>query len=167
MGIGFAKGAFVLAAVALAARCAVAQETAETPPSAPTLPRGFTASLFAQDLPTPRHIAVRDNGDVYVTLRSGQAKFRATDEPGGVEALRDTNSDGVADVSERFGSPDIDTGIAIHDGQLYFASMTTIFSVRLDDGLVPKGAPEIVVADMPESCCGHRTKPITFDVVLM
>lgn len=102
--------------------------------SAPTLPPGFTASLFAQGLPTPRHIAVRENGDVYVTLRSRQAKFRATDDPGGVEALRDTDGDGVADVSARFGSPDIDTGLAIHDGQLYFSSMTTIFSVRLDRG---------------------------------
>jgi glucose/arabinose dehydrogenase len=163
MGIAFAKGTFVLAAVALGAQWAVAQDALETAPSAPTLPPGFTATLFVQGLPTPRHIAVRENGDVYVTLRSGQAKFRATNEPGGVEALRDTDGDGVADVSDRFGSPDIDTGIAIHDGELYFASMTTIFAVRLDGGLVPKSAPEIVVADMPESCCGHRTKPITFD----
>ncbi len=131
--------------------------------SAPTLPAGFKATLFAQGLPTPRHIAVRDNGDVYVTLRSGQAKFRATDEPGGIQALRDTDGDGTADVSVRFGSRDIDTGIAIYDGSLYFSSMTTIYAVRLGKELVPTAEPEVVVADLPESCCGHRTKPITFD----
>ena len=58
-----------------------------------TLPAGFTATLFAEGLATPRHIAVNDNGDVYVALRSGQAKFRATDEPGGVAALRDTDAE--------------------------------------------------------------------------
>ena len=38
-----------------------------------TLPAGFTATLFAEGLVTPRHIAVARNGDVYVTIRSGQA----------------------------------------------------------------------------------------------
>jgi glucose/arabinose dehydrogenase len=126
------------------------------------LPEGFTATLFAEGLDTPRHIAVRDNGDVYVTLRSGQAKIRPTDEPGGIAALRDTDGDGAADVVRRFGRPDIDTGIALHDGHLYYASTTTIYAVALGDDLVPAAAPEIVVADLPESGSGHRTKPITF-----
>ena len=62
---------------------------ATTEASGITLPPGFTAELFAAGLTTPRHIAVNGNGDVYVTLRSGQAKIRATEEPGGVAALRD------------------------------------------------------------------------------
>ena len=48
---------------------------AATEASGITLPAGFTAELFAAGLPTPRHIAVNGNGDVYVTLRSGQAKI--------------------------------------------------------------------------------------------
>jgi glucose/arabinose dehydrogenase len=148
---------------ALAGSWAAAQQAGPPRLAAPTLPPGFTVTLFADGLPTPRHIAVRDNGDVYVTLRSGQAKFRTTDEPGGIQALRDTDGDGRADVSVRFGSDDIDTGIAIHGGDLYFSSMTTIYAVALGDELVPQTAPEIVVANLPESCCGHRTKPITFD----
>src|SRR5690606_155760 len=109
------------------------------------------------------HIVVQENGDVYVTLRSGQAKFRPTEEPGGVVALRDMNGDGVADVSRRFGSADIDTGLALSRGHLYYSSMTTIYAVALGEELVPTAAPEIVVGGLPESCCGHRSKPITLD----
>ncbi len=145
----------------LGAATAVAQQAPDTPP-APTLPPGFEATLFADGLPTPRHIAVRDNGDVYVTLRSGQAKFRQTDEPGGVMALRDSNGDHVADVFERFGGADVDTGLALDGDQLYFSSMTTIYVAELGETLVP-AAVEVAVAELPESCCGHRTKPITID----
>jgi len=119
--------------------------------------------LFAESLPTPRHIAVNDNGNVYVTLRSGHAKFRPTDEPGGVTGLRDTDADGVADVVQTFARPDTDTGSAIRDGYLYFSSTTAIYAVALDGALVPSGPIEVVVAGMPESGNGHRTKPITFD----
>jgi glucose/arabinose dehydrogenase len=128
-----------------------------------TLPPGFTATVFAEGLPTPRHIAVDSNGDVYTTLRSGQAKFQPTDEPGGIAAMRDTDGDGVADVTRFFGRPDIDTGLALEEGHLYYSTMTGIYAVALDGELPPGGAEAVVVAGMPESCCGHRTKPITFD----
>ena len=128
-----------------------------------SLPSGFSATLFAEGLPTPRHIVVTNRGDVYVTLRSGQAKFRATDEPGGIAALRDTNGDGVADIVSKFGTPDIDTGLGLHDGHLYYATMTEIFAVELGSELVPTAAPELVIGEMPKSANGHRTKPITFD----
>jgi glucose/arabinose dehydrogenase len=150
--------------VSLAAVHAAFGQPAERPRLAqPTVPRGFTVTVFAEGLATPRHIAVRGNGDVYVTLRSGQAKFRPTDEPGGIAALRDTNGDGVADVQAKFGSPDIDTGVAIRGDELYYASTTTIYAVALGDDLVPTAAPTVIVAELPESGSGHRTKPITFD----
>ena len=128
-----------------------------------TLPAGFTATVFAEGLPTPRHIAVSDNGDVYVTLRSGQAKFTATAEAGGVAALRDTDADGVADFVRTFGRSDADTGLAIRDGYLYYSTMTAIYAVELSRALVPTGSPEVVIDKMPQSANGHRTKPITFD----
>lgn len=157
----------LLTTVVMFTGCTGSPETESVPTviaaSGMTLPAGFTATLFAEGLPTPRHIAVNDNGDVYVTLRSGQAKFRATDEEGGVAALRDTDGDGVADLTRIFGTPDIDTGLAIHDGYLYYASMTTIYAVRLGDDLVPSATVEVVIEQMPQSANGHRTKPITID----
>ncbi|NNE35694.1 MAG: hypothetical protein HKN13_10680, partial [Rhodothermales bacterium] len=67
------------------------------PSAGMTLPDGFTATLFAEGLVTPRHIAVNANGDVYVAIRAGQSKFVASDEPGAITALRDNGGDGVAD----------------------------------------------------------------------
>ena len=128
-----------------------------------TLPAGFSATLFAEGLATPRHIAVRNNGDVYVALRSGQAQFTATDAPGGIAAMRDSDGDGVADETQIFGPPETDTGLAIFDGNLYFSSMTTIFAYPLTRALVPSGEPEVVVSELPLSGSGHRTKPITLD----
>jgi glucose/arabinose dehydrogenase len=127
------------------------------------LPDGFTASLFADGLPTPRHIAVTEQGRVYVTLRSGQAKFRATDEAGGIAALEDTDGDGVADITRTFGRPGADTGLALRDGYLYYSTMTGIYAFPLGSELLPNGPEEVVIGEMPRSDGGHRTKAITFD----
>ena len=127
------------------------------------LPPGFSATVFADGLTLPRHMAVADNGDLYVTLRSGQARMQATAESGGVTGLRDTDGDGVADRIETFGRSDTDTGLAIHDGYLYYSSMTAIYAVPLGRDLVPSRETEVAVAEIPESGSGHRQKPITFD----
>jgi glucose/arabinose dehydrogenase len=124
------------------------------------LPDGFTATIFADGLGSPRHIAVNANGDVYVTLRNGQDQGSAGP---GIVGLRDTDGDGKADQVEHFGPTDTDTGMAIHDGTLYFSSTTTIYALPLGDSLVPSGEPRIVVSGIPQSSGGHSSKPITFD----
>jgi len=126
------------------------------------LPAGFTATIFADKLDRPRHIAVRANGDVYVALRSGRQQVAPSNAAGGVAGLRDTNGDGVADVIERFGRPDVDTGVAIHDGYLYFSSPTAVYAMKLGDELKPSGDVELVVGGFGESG-GHSGKPIAFD----
>lgn len=127
------------------------------------LPMGFTATIFADGLRRPRHIGVRDNGDVYATLRSGQAQLEPDSSPGGIAALRDTNGDGRADETEIFGRNDTDTGLAIGDGTLYYSSQTAVYAIALDDNLVPGGESEVVVRDLPESGSGHGSKAITLD----
>src|SRR5690606_13714474 len=101
-----------------------------------TLPPGFAATIFADGLDRPRHIAVRDNGDVFVALRSGRQQIVPVDSEGGIAALRDTNGDGTADVIERFGRGDVDTGLALHDGRVYFSSAVAIYAVPLGPELV-------------------------------
>jgi glucose/arabinose dehydrogenase len=128
-----------------------------------TLPVGFTATVFADNLDRPRHIAVRDNGDVYVALRSGRQQIVPEDSEGGVAALRDTNGDGRADVIERFGRGDVDTGLAIHDGHIFFSSAVAVYAVAFTDELVPSGEPELVIGGFENSGGGHTAKPITFD----
>ena len=153
---------FAIALAAVLSGCSGADD-ASVRAGGMTLPAGFTATLFAEGLVVPRHAAVSERGDVYVALRSGEARFNATDEPGGIAALRDTDGDGVADEIRTFGPADIDTGLAIRDDYLFASSMNTIYAFALTGPLVPIGEPEIVVAEMPTSGSGHRTKPITFD----
>jgi len=127
------------------------------------LPPGFTATIFADRLDRPRHIAVRANGDVYVALRSGRQQIVPEDSEGGVVGLRDTNGDGRADVTERFGRGDVDTGLAIFNDTLYFSSATAVYALPLGGELKPAGEPELVVGGFAESGGGHTAKPITFD----
>jgi glucose/arabinose dehydrogenase len=123
-----------------------------------TLPPGFTATVFADNIGLARHIAVRDNGDVYVAIRRGR-----DGSAGGLVALRDVNDDGEAEIVERFGPPDVGTGIAIYQGQLYFSSNTAVYAVSLeDDKLVPSGEPVLIVGGFPEQRA-HASKAITFD----
>lgn len=129
-----------------AVRCAAPTELA--------LPPGFCASVFADKLGPARHIAVRDNGDVFVSLRG---------DDGGIVALRDEDGDGVADRQVRFGS-DGGTGLQVWRGYLYFATPTTVLRYALpdDDGLAPQDEPEVVVAGFLEQP-QHASKTIAIN----
>jgi glucose/arabinose dehydrogenase len=128
-----------------------------------SLPTGFTATIFADAVGAARHIAVRDNGDVYVTLRNTRQLINPDESTDGLLALRDTNGDGRADVMETFGRGDAHTGMAIHDGYLYYSSANTVYAIALDGNLAPTGPSEVVVSGFGNSGAGHSGKPITFD----
>lgn len=107
-----------------------------------TLPDGFCATVFADGIGAARHMAVSADGDVYVALRQAV-------NDGGIAALRDSDGDGRADVIKYFGEAG-GSGIAIHDGYLYFGTITRVLRWPLpDDSLVPEGPPRVVVSGMP------------------
>ena len=107
------------------------------------VPDGFCASVVAENIGPARHLAVTDDGRIYV------ATWREGERAGGIVALRDTNGDGRADVRERFG-PEGGSGIAIADGALYFATWSQVVRYALHPtALVPVAPPETVVTDMP------------------
>jgi glucose/arabinose dehydrogenase len=120
------------------------------------VPEGFDVKVFAEDVGRARHVAVRDNGDVYVALRQ-------PNQGGGVAALRDQDGDGAADRVEYFGDH-AGTGIAIRGGFLYASSDRAIVRYPLPEGdeLVPQSAPEAVVEGFPEQR-SHASKAFTFD----
>ncbi len=129
-----------------------------------SLPDGFEATVFHEGLGKIRHIAVRDNGDVYVARRFA-LEIRMFDQQasyGGLIALRDTDGDGVADVVEEFGPTDVTTGLAIHAGHLYFSSEVTVYRVPLDDHLVPAAVPEPIAGGFPLQGT-HGSKTLAFD----
>ena len=152
--------ALLVAALLLLAPSAQAQRTTATPPCDPAasdldLPDGFCAVIVADTLGKARHMAVAENGDLYVALREVEGG-------GGIVALRDTTGDGRADVQERFGEVG-GTGIGLRGGYLYFAPDTAVLRYALADGeLAPTSEPETVVGGFPEQS-SHAVKPFTFD----
>lgn len=112
----------------------------------PTLAQGFTAAVFHEGVGArARHIAVRDNGDVFVSRRTGE-----------LVALRDSNGDGQVDEIERRKLP-ITTGLRIHPPFLFFSDDESVHRVLLDDALMPAGAPELIVSGFPKQG-SHATK---------
>ncbi|MFC5412071.1 c-type cytochrome [Larkinella bovis] len=128
------------------------------------LPDGFEATVVVDSLPgRARHIAVNDNGDIYV-----KARF-ARDKGESVIALRDTNGDGRADIIRRFGGQEREraygTAMRIYNGYLYFSSELVVYRYKLTPGkLVPEGPEEIVMTDdHAHGMHEHIAKPIAFD----
>jgi glucose/arabinose dehydrogenase len=119
-----------------------------------TLSNGFGAYVVADDIGKARHMAVRDNGDIYV-------KLRQPEKGGGLLALRDTTGDGRADIKTYFGPEVEGTGIAIHNDYLYFSSDTIVYRSPLSEGeLLPTAKPEVVVSGfLPQG--QHATKSFT------
>lgn len=120
------------------------------------LPDGFEVVTVAQNIGAARHMAIRDNGDIYVALN-------AQHDGNVIAALRDTNRDGVADVIQYFGNNMVrGTGMRIHNGYLYYGSDTAIFRFKLEPGqLLPDSNAELV-ASLPVQH-EHEAKSIAFD----
>ena len=120
-----------------------------------TLPKGFEAFVVADNIGRARHIAVRDNGDIYVALQEKH-------DGHGIVALRDTTGDGRADIIRYFGD-DTGTGIGLRNGYLYFAPNTMVYRYPLaDDELVPSKDYEVVAEGFPVQH-QHAVKPFSFD----
>jgi len=114
-------------------------------------PDGFAVAIFHEGVGNgARHLVVRGNGDVLVARRDGT-----------LVALRDSNGDGQADQREERELP-ITTGVALHDGYLYFSDTVSVSRLPLDEALLPEGQPEVVVSGFPEQS-SHAAKTLAFD----
>lgn len=127
------------------------------------LPGHFEALIVADSIGPARHLAVNDNGDIYVKLRFSKPG------DGGNVALRDSTGDGKADIIKRFGDYDnkgsLSNGMRIHNGYLYFSSELVLYRQQLTPGkLIPETEMEIVLTDdHPHGSHWHITKPVSFD----
>lgn len=110
------------------------------------LPEGFRISVFADQLPEARSLALSDEGTLFVGTRE-------TDR---VYALRDVDDDGRADsvytVASGLETPN---GVAVRDGALYVAEISRVLryddiEARLDD----PPEPAVVTDAFPED--GHH-----------
>lgn len=124
------------------------------------LPDGFGAVVVADSIGPARHLAVAENGDVYVKLKI------ITPDPASV-ALRDTNNDGKADLIKRFGGYANDgsfaTEMRIHNGYLYFSTELIVYRQKLpSDDLVPTEPVEVILVDH-HPIRWHNAKSLAFD----
>jgi glucose/arabinose dehydrogenase/mono/diheme cytochrome c family protein len=156
---------------------AQAQTTAAAPPtgacpsdnSGITLPPGFCATVFADNVGHARHMVVAPNGVVYVNTWSGRYYRNDTPPPGGfLIALQDTDGDGHADQIVRFGDSREQgsaggTGIALYNGALYAEVNDRIVRYALPAGTIaPTGAPEVIVSGLPLTG-DHPMHPFAID----
>ena len=104
-----------------------------------TLPPGFHASIVADGLGPVRHLAVRDNGDIYVSTLDR-----------GIYALH-LDAQHKADKIENFGAVQGGTGIRFDHGALYATTSSGVYRFTFDNSaeLVPEKIPQIIVQGMP------------------
>ena len=120
-----------------------------------TLPEGFSALVVAEETGRGRHIAVNENGDIYVSLRDQK-------ENKGIACLRDTTGDGRADILVYTGEH-VGTGIKLHKNYLYFGADTAIVRYPLQEGqLIPQNDWELIARGFPTER-QHEAKPMEFD----
>jgi glucose/arabinose dehydrogenase len=136
-----------------------------------TLPPGFCATVFADNVGHARQMVVAPNGALYVNTWSGRYYRNDTPPPGGfLVALQDTDGDGRADVNVRFGETREQgsaggTGIALHGGSLYAEVNDRIVRYALPVGAIaPDGAPEVVVSGLPITG-DHPMHPFRIDAL--
>jgi len=105
------------------------------------VPAGFTLSIFADNLPNARSLALGDNGTVFV----------GTGSEGSVYAVQDSNSDGVADKSYVIASHlYMPNGVAYRDGSLYVAEVNRIIRFdRITQQLANPPKPVVVYDQFP------------------
>jgi glucose/arabinose dehydrogenase len=129
-----------------------------------TVPAGFCASVFADEIGVARHVVVGRDGIVYVALEPGRSTSAGTSrrrEDGGIVILKDTTGDGRADVTVRVPT-DGGTGIALRGDWIYFSTQTTVQRIRLTaNRLGAAGPPDTVVLGIPPD--GHISRSLAFD----
>jgi glucose/arabinose dehydrogenase/mono/diheme cytochrome c family protein len=134
-----------------------------------SLPPGFCATVFADNIGHARHMVVAPSGVVFVNTWSG--RYYGNDAPhagGFLVALQDKTSKGKAEVSERFGETVQSggaggTGIGIHENRIYAEINDRIVRYSLSPGsIVPPGPPETIVSGLPLSG-DHPMHPFIID----
>jgi glucose/arabinose dehydrogenase len=105
------------------------------------LPAGFSISVFAENLPNARSMALGDDGIIYVGTR----------QEGKIYAVQDSNGDGKADKTYTLASDlYMPNGVAYKDGSLYVAQPHRI--IRFDQigkHLEHPPAPVVIFAQLP------------------
>lgn len=107
------------------------------------VPEGFVVNVFAENLDRPRWLALTPTGDVLVT-ETRQNHIRL---------LRDTNGDGVADVSKTFASAenglDIPFGMTFSDRYFFLGNTDAVLKFPYTKGQEQLTGKGTKITDLP------------------
>ena len=104
------------------------------------VPAGFSIAKFADQLGSPRMLAVSPAGNVYVTDRTA----------GTVTLLRDTNADGKSDQKQVVATIKGVHGITIYAGKMYLAAVREVYRTDINaDGTL--GQPQQLIGNLPDA----------------
>ncbi|MBI2412359.1 MAG: PQQ-dependent sugar dehydrogenase [Deltaproteobacteria bacterium] len=113
-------------------------------------PNGWNVSVFAGGLGGPRHMAMDEAGNIFVSITSD----------GTVVALPDRDRDGVADEALTFAEGlNKPHGLAFRGGDLIVAETGRIVSLKDKDKDLKSDSKEIITEDIPTGG-GHSTRSI-------
>lgn len=133
----------------------VAEDAAVDPATGISLPDGFKATVFADDVGQARHIVAAPNGWVYVALRRSVRGM-------GAVALYDPDGDGRSTERQYFAEGLQGSGVGVHDGHLYYSTDTAVMRWPLPESGAPTGDATIIAEGfVPET--QHASKNFTFD----
>ena len=124
------------------------------------LPAGFHATVVAEGLGPIRHLAVRGNGNIYVSTPQNQDPRK-----GGIVALH-LDASHHADRIQHFGTIDGGTGIRFHNDRLYASTPSEVYRFTFrGTELIPSSDPDLIVDGMPASHPGFNrvNRPLAFD----
>ncbi|AWW00293.1 PQQ-dependent sugar dehydrogenase [Arcticibacterium luteifluviistationis] len=126
---------------------------AQSNPSQIIVPKGFSVSVLAEDLGSPRHLTVAKNGDIYVNRKADK----------GLVLLKDNSGDGIIDERKIIGE-EVGTGVLANDRYLYFSSNTSIYRYELDENYnLPEGQePDKIVGGLIDNG-RDNAKPFVMD----
>ena len=117
------------------------------------LPPGFRISIYAQNLPDARQMAIGTKGTLFVGSRQAGRVYAAVDADGNGVAER------VGLIAERLNMP---SGIAFRGGALYVAALDRVLRYAdIEAHLVPPPAPVQVLGRLPNAS-HHGWKFIAF-----
>lgn len=130
-----------------------ARQTRRLPLERITLPPGFTITVFAENVPNARQMALGPNGTLFVGTRTA----------GNVYAVRDANHDNKADevvtIARGLNMP---SGVAVHDGALYVAEVSRVTRYDHIEATLKAPPKPALVSDSFPSDRHHGWKFIAF-----
>ncbi len=126
------------------------------------LPYGFYAEVVYEGGGPARHLAVRANGDIYVTTQLRPFSEYDPSSVRGILALRDRNRDGRIDQVETF-TDILGTGIRLYRGMLYVSDHVGVYRYRFRGNELVPSSPRETIVDGFEPHSQHADKTFAFD----